>query len=1640
MKSLFNFLTVMSLRFRAVTLALVVAVIVLGVISWTELQQELLPPIEFPQTIILAQTTGMTSEQTLNIMTVPIERELQTIPDIVNTESTTTSAVGSFIIAQNDFGGNQERIRESVQAALDRVWLPLRRIQPEVGQDSQAFADELLGDMTPDVLIYLAEQRSNFLFQLLPDVWSSLPADTVRAVAAYLAQQENTPSGTQTVLEARVSQEIVPQLLSIDSVANVSIAGGQSLPGDGADTVDSTTVLDEQPRSLLLQISPDVWEVIAPVLGFDGELNQDVVDTLASDDVVIPTSAPALPASWQMDRFETADDLLEITGLTRTIAGIFNEFRDTGLIVGGLGQTTDLTVDDVTRMLQIDPTMVNYFTSEHLAAMPADVFAVIPDDYIDGLDGFSQDELVSVTLAERITGVQAEPEPVALPNAWRIQPPQIITFSFADIPLATFSISSVGTLATEVPPTTDETQDGSSDEAEASQPETTVVQEPDIPVGPTLPEAFQALGITTADGLINYPVVIPLRGTTPVLAAEILNTVVIVGRGASPSSSTMLIAVPAISNLIANGGAEAVIGSLSAEVVAFLVEYDPTFLPNLSQDVFSAFSDDVMRLPQVAPPLGDAWSTLASRPQFNDMPLRNAGDLITIGNGQASTVLNIINDEFPERFSGYDVRLFDSLTPVVIRYLRIHEPGFLDNLSTDVVLKLNPAVLASLPQEYVESLDDDIAETVRGIANGTIDSAAAAIATEYSTDIPEADPDAPALNESWAFVGNFYGIELDTADDLFRFPEGFAFDTPAAFMNSFFESAQGTNFAPNLFGGLSVEAVQYIMERDEGWLGALDPQALQLLPDEVVAILPDDVQALIASGGEPFVPTDTVTRTNGQDSLLLTVYKTGDSNTVSTYHAIEAVLNTIDAENDNIEVNVVFETSTFVESSVEGVVREGSLGAVFAIIIILIFLSGGAWNPRSRRITGAVMVVVFAIGFVLLINGGLDAAGGDWTAAFHQADVVIRILLLLGFIAGLLALFWPGKLPDPSWRSTVVIAVSIPLSIFSTLALMHWLPPVIHGLLGSAAESSPIAAFILRLFPDNLTLNLMTLSGMTVAVGRIVDDSIVVLENIFRQMQSGEEKRQAIISGTRDVSVAIFSATAVAVVVFLPLGLTGGIISEFFLPLALAVTYALLSSFVVAISVVPVLAFILIDPQHVPEHHEGDETWMQRLYLPVLRWALATRFNQWVVIVLAIISMMIGVVLLATRPFAFLPDFGEPQISITVNMPSGTRILDTNLLVVEMEDYLETEMAGEIGNVQTTVGGGGLGFESLLGGGGGVSENAASMTIAVISREGLDDITQQIREAAERIFGEENVTVSSASIAEAGFGGFALVVSGLSQEELAALDPIIIETLSGVEGITNIVSNLVDVSVGGSDASATYIRINSTAALEYTGELETEDTLGVTTRAIEALESRTDLPDGVVISQGFNSELQTEGFLGMINAMGIAMVIVVVILVVTFRSFVFWLALILSVIVAPVGAAVALALTQRSLNVSALFGLLMLLGIVVTNAVVLIDRVQSNRSERGMSLYDALVEAGGRRLRPILMTALATMIALVPLAVGLSQGAIVAAELGTVVIGGVLSSTLLTLIVVPVAYSLLYPVNNFFLGLIGRREVDVENQ
>ncbi|MFN8561028.1 MAG: efflux RND transporter permease subunit [Anaerolineae bacterium] len=454
----------------------------------------------------------------------------------------------------------------------------------------------------------------------------------------------------------------------------------------------------------------------------------------------------------------------------------------------------------------------------------------------------------------------------------------------------------------------------------------------------------------------------------------------------------------------------------------------------------------MLALPEAAPPLDTVWDNLATQPQFGSMPLHSAKDILALGGGSALSVLNNINADVPERFAGYEVRLFDSLSPGIIRYFVAHEPDFFTNLDPAVLLKLSPEALALVPQDVIASLPGDTATQLSAIASGEQESAAAELASRYATDVPPADPNAPPLNADWATIGNFLSVELDSADDFFRF-----FPNTANFLNSFFDSAQGAAFAPNLFGGLTLDDLNYMVGRDPNLLNELRIEALQLLSPDVVAGLPQDVQDRLASGATPFVPTDNVTRTNGNPSLVVTVYKTADSNNVEAFHIVDDALHAIATEHPSIQVNVAFEQASFVEESISGVAREGGLGAIFAVIVILVFLSSGNMEQQpapDRRLgdgravprpAGAVRAVEHAAvrrsWRRLRLVGCGRARAVDWRRARRACNSALSRQAAVSILAQHAG---DGR-------------VSIPLSVLGSLAmLMRWLPPAVHGLLADS--------------------------------------------------------------------------------------------------------------------------------------------------------------------------------------------------------------------------------------------------------------------------------------------------------------------------------------------------------------------------------------------------------------------------------------------------------------------------------------------------------------------------------------------------------------------------------------------------------------
>ena len=899
---------------------------------------------------------------------------------------------------------------------------------------------------------------------------------------------------------------------------------------------------------------------------------------------------------------------------------------------------------------------------------------------------------------------------------------------------------------------------------------------------------------------------------------------------------------------------------------------------------------------------------------------------------------------------GIPLQFPEDVTPEILQGIAGFAPQFLDDLTADNLRRFSPDVLGWLPADFIETLDADLRDELRQLAEsaGGLGFLAAQAEAEAETLASEA----PALSGSWteAPEGAEAGVSqpmFETAADLMT--SGFA-SSAGELLNLLVQRGQPQD--AQLMADLTPDVIAWLNDNEEGFLENLSPTTLRLLSPEVLSSLPEDFLASLGAGLRTeldgiasgtltaFIPEETINRLDGNPSLSMIVFQDNDANTVSVSHSLFDKLDDLVAENPGLRFETAFEQASFIEESISGVANEGGLGAIFAVIVILIFLSG--------------------------------TIGGRY------------------------------KL---SWRSTIVTAVSIPLSVFMAFALFRWLPPlanlILDPLLGATVGVPVLGSLVMvvsRMFPADLTLNIMTLSGMTVAIGRVIDDSIVVLENIYRHIQRGRDMKQSVITGTRDVAIAIFASTVTTVVVFLPIGLMGGLIGEFFLPFGVSVTYALGSSFLVAITIIPVLAFLFIRKDQLPDERE---TALQRTYTPILKWAL---HNRALTLAIAGVFLIGSLFLLSQRPQAFLPDLGEPQITIAVDLPNENTMADTDALVMDLEQEL---IAVEgLGTILTEIGSGG-GLEAAFFGGG-IDQTAASIQVSLEDIDDLDATTAEIRELAIAVFGEKSVTVSSGTLSSGAFGGFALVLSG-DPSELKAINDKAIATLEGVEGLTNISSNISDTDV--------FLRVDGVPAVRFTAALETQDALGVTEVAKKELEDI--VPAGVIVSEGFETQQQSEGFAQAISGVLTSILIVYLVLVVTFRSFVHPFTILFSLPMAIIGASVALWLTNRVLGLPVMVGLMMLVGIVVTNAILLIDRVQANRKKRGMTAYDALIEGGRTRLRPILMTAIAAMLALVPLAIGLTEGAIIASELATVVIGGLFTSTLLTLLIVPVIYSLL---------------------
>ncbi|NHN33081.1 efflux RND transporter permease subunit [Paenibacillus agricola] len=765
---------------------------------------------------------------------------------------------------------------------------------------------------------------------------------------------------------------------------------------------------------------------------------------------------------------------------------------------------------------------------------------------------------------------------------------------------------------------------------------------------------------------------------------------------------------------------------------------------------------------------------------------------------------------------------------------------------------------------------------------------------------------------------------------------------------------------------------------------------------------------------EAISESETITRLNSAPAIGITLYKSKDANTVEFADEVERMMNVWKQDYPNIDFTSVYNSATDVKKSIHGMLEEGGLGSILACLMILLFLR--------------------------------------------------------------------------NFRMTLIVLVSIPLSIMITLVVMASL---------------------------DFSLNIMTLGGLTVAVGRVVDDSIVVIENIFAELQKARERNESVIMlATSKVASAITSSTLATAAVFLPITFVSGIIGDIFRPFAITIVVAMLASLIVALTIIPILAKLLVLNGGKNLHHEEKIGWTARQYKKVLAYSLGNPMKILIASVLVFVVSIGGTVpFLAT---AFMPEnAADKQLQFTLKLPSETSFeaLDTKMKEIEammaeakdangqpvfeyfesMVGYDQNNNSGQRTNNKATlmaavsesqdakevakqykeimlymvpkgsevegalltaaVGGSTEDFAYLL-----LGDDLGQLAVGaeVIKKklaeypeleevkDNLSEKKQQVTVSADqnkaRLYGLSSAQITQAvsqwltetEIGEVKFDNVnyntRIMVDDKFKNSVDQIGRIRITAPTGATISLNEVARVRQV-----DAPATISRQMQQQYVKISAKINSTDKGGVSTRVAEDLKA-VGLPDGIRTQvQGVNDDIE-DSFGQMALAMVAAVIIVYVVMVIAFGNASAPFVIMFSLPLAAIGGFLGLFITNESINITSLIGFLMLIGIVVTNAIVLIDRVQQLREE-GATVKDALLEAGVTRLRPIIMTAAATVLSQLPMALGFAEGSLISKGMAVVVIGGLTTSTILTLVVVPVMYQLIDGMNRRISRLFKSKDV-----
>lgn len=656
-----------------------------------------------------------------------------------------------------------------------------------------------------------------------------------------------------------------------------------------------------------------------------------------------------------------------------------------------------------------------------------------------------------------------------------------------------------------------------------------------------------------------------------------------------------------------------------------------------------------------------------------------------------------------------------------------------------------------------------------------------------------------------------------------------------------------------------------------------------------------------------------------------------------------------------------------------------------------------------------------------------------------------------------------------SFRPTAIIAMSIPLSVLVAIVAMYF---------------------------TDVTLNIISLSGLALAVGMLVDNSIVVIENIYRLRSLGYSPVKAAVMGTKQVGAAIAASTLTTICVFLPIVFTEGITRQIFTDMGLTIAYVLVASLVVALTFVPCLASNVlgktsdVSPKFV--------TALTNLYEKALRVNLK---HKWVVILLAVSLLVLSVYNALSMPMAFIPAMDGPQMTMTLTVDGTTS--DEDLYAQGWEIAQKTQSVQDVDTVAVMSGGDSIASMTAS------TDNSKSLSFYVVMDEERTlsnlEVGQLIKEALPEYKEELTVTTESIDMSALGGSGFSVAVKGNDFDTLGEISADIAAELEKIDGIASAddgsgtrsdelrieinkeaamkkglttaqiyqkvaealteetttttftfdnhdlkgyitsdtsynrdnieklkIASTVDedgdeeittlgqvATISVAQSPQTISRDNQSRTYTVTAKFEDGVNTTLVSRAATEAVQNMQLPDGYQIDVGGENQMVMEMMADMALMILLAIVFIYLIMVAQFQSLRSPFIVLFTIPLAFTGGLLALQITNTVLSIVSMIGFLVLTGVVVNNGIVFIDYVNQLRAE-GMEMYDALVQTGKDRLRPILMTALTTILAMSTMAMGVGMGAEMSQGMAIVSIGGLAYATLLTLFLVPSLYALMH--------------------